>query len=280
MRFIATFGFGLFVLCTSLGIAADAVASKTIVLVAGEMAVKDKLGHHDYIGGCKALAQLLEQTPSVRTTLVTGGWPEDETIFDRAQGVVFYTDGGGKQAFLKTPERVARIQKLVDAGVGLVCIHQAIDFPEPFVAQAQSWLGGVYVPGKSGRGHWASQHVDFPKHAITQGVEPWKVKDGWLNKIEFVDGQKGVVPLVWSGKEHAGSRSGLDPDIVGWAYERPQGGRSFSFSGLDAHSAWSLDGMRKLVVNGILWSAQVEIPKEGARIDITEEQLETVQTPR
>ncbi len=254
--------------------------TKKIVLVAGEMVAKDKLGHHDYNAGCDVLHHLLEQTPGVTTVTIRQGWPEDESVFAAAAAVVFYTDGGGKQAFLKTPERVAQVQKWMDAGVGLVCIHQAIDFPEPFVEQAKSWLGGVYVPKKSGRGHWNSQHVDFPQHPVTRGVEPWKINDGWLNKLEFVEQQKGVTALVWSGKEHAGSRAGLDNDIVGWVYERPNGGRAFGFSGLDAHSAWSLPGMRQLVVNGVLWTANLEIPSDGAPDEIAAETLEKLQTPR
>jgi hypothetical protein len=91
---------------------------------------------------------------------------------------------------------------------------------------------------------------------------------------------KGVTPLVWSGKEYAGSRAGLDRDIVSWAYDRPDGGRSFAFTGLDAHAAWKLAGMRKLVVNGILWTAGVELGPDGAACEITDEQIEAMLTPR
>jgi hypothetical protein len=206
-------------------------APRKIVLVAGETAKQDVPGHHDYLAGCKALETLLRQTAGVRTEFVRDGWPEKEETFTGAAAVVFYTDGGGKQAFLQTPERIARIQALADAGAGLVCIHQAVDFPAEFEQQAKSWLGGIYLTGKSGRGHWPSAHVEFPDHPITRGVTTWKVNDGWLNELQFVDGLSGVTPLVWSGKVYQGSRSGRDADIVGWGYQRPGGGRSFSFTG-------------------------------------------------
>lgn len=253
---------------------------RKIVLVAGETAKVDVVGHHDYLAGCKCLETLLAQTPGVRTEFVRDGWPADEKVFDGAAAVVFYTDGGGKQAFLQTPERVARMQRLADAGVGLVFIHQAVDFPAKSADQAKSWLGGIYLTGKSGRGHWPSSHVEFPEHPITRGVTPWKINDGWLNELQFVDGQSGIAPLVWSGKTYQGSRSGRDADIVGWAYQRPAGGRSFSFTGLDAHAAWSLPGMRQLVVNGILWSANVDIPTTGAPCAIEEKLLAEYLTPR
>lgn len=159
-------------------------AKRKIVLVAGETAKIDAMGHHDYLAGCKCLEILLDQTPGVETVFVTDGWPASEQAFDGASGVVFYTDGGGKQAFLSTKERIAIVQSLVDQGVGLVMVHQAVDFPDEFAEQAKSWLGGIYVNGKSGRGHWPSKHVDFPTHPIARGVTPWEVKDGWLNGIQ------------------------------------------------------------------------------------------------
>ena len=251
-----------------------------IVLVAGETAKKDKLGHHDYVGGCKCLAELLHQTQNVETVTVEEGWPKDESVFAKTSSVVFYTDGGGKQAFLENRARIARVQELVNSGTGIVLIHQALDFPEQFAEQAKSWSGGVYLQGPSGRGHWDSKHVDFPNHPIANGVVPWEINDGWLNGLQFVKDMKRITPLVWSGKTYAGSRAGLDADIVAFAYDRPDGGRSFSFSGLDAHSAWSLPGMRQLVVNGVLWSAGASIPESGAACSIDETRLFEMQTPR
>lgn len=255
-------------------------ADRKIVLVAGETAKVDAPGHHDYLAGCQCLEALLRQTEGVVPVRVEHGWPEDEAVFDGAASIVFYTDGGGLQAFVQSPERIAKVQSLVDAGTGIVMIHQAVDFPAEVGEQAKSWLGGIYLKGKSGRGHWPSMHVEFPEHPITRGVTSWEINDGWLNGLEFVDGKTGVTPLVWSGKEQPESRAGFDRNIVSWAYERPDGGRSFGFSGLDAHSAWSLPGVRQLVVNGVLWTAEVEIPAGGAGCRIEPAELDGMLTPR
>jgi hypothetical protein len=258
----------------------DVTRKCKIVLVAGETAKIDKIGHHDYIAGCKCLEAMLRQTTGVDPVLVLEGWPTDEKVFEGVKAVVFYTDGGGKQAFLSSQQRIDKVQSLTDAKVGVVMIHQAVDFPDEFAERAKGWLGGIYLNGKSGRGHWDSKHVDFPSHPTTRGVKPWEINDGWLNKIQFVEEMRGVTPLVWSGKEYAGSRAGLNDDIVAWAYERPGGGRSFSFTGLDAHAAWSLVGMRQFVVNGVLWSAGIEIPETGASCRADETDLTAMQTPR
>ena len=85
---------------------------------------------------------------------------------------------------------------------------------------------------------------------------------------------------VWSGKGVEESRAGLDNHIVAWTYDRPAGGRSFSFTGLDAHAAWELPGMRQLVVNGVLWSAGVSIPENGALNAVEKSTLDAMTTPR
>src|SRR5258708_36706 len=103
--------------------AADGPVKKRIVLVAGETAKVDVVGHHDYLAGCRCLEVLLRQTDGVETVRVNDGWPGDKQVFDAAGSVVFYTDGGGKQSFLSSPDHIARLQSLADAGVGLVMIH-------------------------------------------------------------------------------------------------------------------------------------------------------------
>lgn len=221
----------------------------------------------------------MKQTPGVEVVLVKKEWPENDSVFDGAASVVFYTDGGGKQAYLATPEHVALVQKLADGKTGLVNIHQAVEFTPAFAKQSADWTGGVYN-ALSSRGHWDSVHDKFPEHPITRGVTPWKINDGWLNHFKFPAEMKGITPLVWSGKEALGSPEGGDKDVVSWTFDRASGGRSFNFSGLDAHHAWELDGMRKLVINGILWSAGVEIPAGGAKSEADKAMVDSFLTPR
>ena len=122
--------------------------------------------------------------------------------------------------------------------------------------------------------------ADAAVRIVVVAGETALVRDGWLNELKFVEDLKGVTPLVWSGKTHQGSPDGGMGDLVGWVYERPTGGRSFGFTGIDAHSAWALPGMRQLVVNGILWTANLAIPNGGAPNKITETALDSNLTPR
>jgi hypothetical protein len=257
-----------------------ASAPVTIVLLAGTVKVPDRVGHHDYLGGCTLLASLLEQTAGVRAIVVRDGWPQDESVFDCARSLVVYSGGGGKLALLASPQRIATTQRLVEGGVGMVMIHQAVSYPPEFAGQAARWIGGVHVAGQSARGHWPARHQEFPCHPVIRGVEAWESRDGWLKEIQFLDDMRGVTALVWSGREHRGASSGGVADVVSWAYERPAGGRSFCFTGLDAHSAWSAAGLRRLLVNGTLWSAGLTIPETGAPCAVDTAALRSYLTPR
>ena len=64
------------------GVTAQAAEKIKIVLIAGTTQEVDRVGHHDYLGGCRLLQSLLEQTPGVETVLVKDGWPSDESVFD------------------------------------------------------------------------------------------------------------------------------------------------------------------------------------------------------
>ena len=249
------------------------------LLIAGPVKFEDRVGHHDYRAGCTLLADLLARTYAGLAT-VCDGWPEDEGLLDAARSLIFYSGGGGKQPFLASEQRIARIQERVDAGVGMVMLHQTVSFPRAFAEQAARWLGGVHVPGVSGRGHWWTYHREFPEHPATRGVRPWWIRDGWLNQICFAEGTSGVTPLVWAGRWRRGSRAGGSADVVCWAYERPGGGRSFCFTGLDAHSAWSHAGLRQVIVNGVLWSAGLPVPAAGAPCSIESPALRSYLTPR
>ncbi len=161
-----------------------------IVLVAGQVKPVDKPGHHDYLGGCRLMAALLRQSEGIEPVLVEKDWPADEVVFEGAEAVVFYTDGGGKQAYLSNPDRIARIEALVKQGPASPTSTRRWNSPR-FRKTVLAWTGAAYTP-LSARGHWDSSHDSFPAHTVTRGVIPWKVNDGWLNRFHFVDGMTGI----------------------------------------------------------------------------------------
>ncbi len=63
------------------------------------------------------------------------------------------------------------------------------------------------------------------------------------------------------------------PVVVGWAYERPDGGRSFATTLGHFYRNFQQQEFRRMIANGILWTAQVGIPQSGANVSVREEIL-------
>ncbi len=238
-----------------------------IVLIAGTPS--NKAGQHEYFAGCALMMEWLKQTPGVWPVLVGDGWPKNEAILDGAKAVVFFGDGGAKLSFLE-PARRAKMKTLVESGAGLVMFHQAVEVPEDRAEEFKTWLGAVWQKDIGCRGHWDMEFSEFPKHPINRGVTAFAAPlDGWLYNLHFAPGAKpllaGQVPDKARSTEDAKAHAGR-AEVVAWAYERANGGRSFAFTGCDLHKNWQVESQRRFVTNGILWSAKIEVPANGAAV--------------
>ena len=54
--------------------------------------------------------------------------------------------------------------------------------------------------------------------------------------------------------------------MIGWSYDRPNGGRSVGFTGADLHSSWGIESQRRFFVNAVLWTAKLPVPEKGATV--------------
>ncbi|MEM6499919.1 MAG: hypothetical protein AAF709_24820, partial [Pseudomonadota bacterium] len=54
-----------------------------------------------------------------------------------------------------------------------------------------------------------------------------------------------------------------EEQVVAWAYDRPNGGRGFGFTGAHNHTSWQDESFLRVVLNAILWTANVKVPKGG-----------------
>lgn len=239
-----------------------------IVLVAGTNYFK--AGEHDYIAGCAALADLLKQTPNVAPVLALD-WPKNPETFAGARAVVFFTDGAEKHEALKM-NRLAEVQKLADSGAGLVFLHQTVDVPKDLGDRFRGFGGAAFEKGYSQRAHWVHTYDTFPDHPICRGVTPFKIDDGYLYKLRFANGKKGVTPLLRTVNPKSTTKATEDAAIVSWAFEREKG-RSFAFTGGHLHASLGQEGYRRFLVNGILWSAGREIPAGGAPVALSDADL-------
>jgi type 1 glutamine amidotransferase len=248
-----------------------------IVLIAGSKSHGP--GEHEFFAGSAILMKLLQQTPGVFPVMVRDGWPKNERILDNAKAVVFYLDGRGGHP-LADPAKLGLMQKLIDQKCGFVCLHYAVDYNPREGDRILDWMGGYYDYRVSINPHWDADFRVMIQHDITRGVNPFKIRDEWYYNMHFAPDMKGVTPILVAtppdgtrGTEDAKKYPGRS-ETVAWAFDRPDGGRGFGFTGGHFHKNWGNEDFRRLVTNAILWSAHIEVPKEGAKVDLDPAELE------
>ena len=235
-------------------------------------------GEHEHRAGAMLLAKALEEgVEEIETEVNWYGWPSEDNLFEGVASVVMYCDGGAGHLVNR---RLHFMQELMSRGIGLVCIHYAVEVPkgEPgdrFV----EWIGGYFETDWSVNPHWDAHFETLPEHPITLGVEPFTLRDEWYYHMRFPEGMEGVTPILTamppeeslsrpdgphSGNPHVREAvANGEPQHVAWAIERPDGGRGFGFTGGHFHRNWRDDNFRTLVLNAIAWSAKSEIPESG-----------------
>ena len=247
-------------------------------------------GDHEHRAGCLLLKSCLDNVPGVTSEVYSNGWPQDPTAaFAGASTVVIYSDGGGGHPFLRD-DRLKMIGDLMKKGVGLVCLHYAVEpTKESGEKEFLDWIGGCFEVDFSVNPTWLPTFLPLPKHPITQGVSEFKINDEWYFHMRFRDGMKDVLPILsavapestMSRRDgpHEGNpavRESVkkgEPQVVAWAAERLDGGRGFGFTGAHYHKNWGNDNFRKLVLNAILWTGKVEVPAAGVESKVTEADL-------
>jgi quercetin dioxygenase-like cupin family protein/type 1 glutamine amidotransferase len=176
---------------------------------------------------------------------------------------------------LLAPARVNALQKLMDAGAGLIALHQASTLPAgdqtvPLV----DWLGAKRDGMFDRTTETATLRPLSPAHPISAGVTEVAYRDEFYPTLVFAKGPGRLTPILTANLAPtsgdaipAGSASPSRADyVVAWAFERPAGGRAFGFTGLHYLNALALPQVRQLLVNAIAWAAHIEVPPGGIAV--------------
>jgi len=257
---------------------------KKIVLVAGTPSHGP--GDHEFNAGSIILDRCLQNVPEVVTALYLNGWPKDPTAFDNADSILLYMDGGGNHPVVQR-NRLTEIDQLMKKGVGLACAHYAVEVPkEKGGPDFLKWIGGYYETGYSINPHWDADFAELPKHPVTQGIKPFKINDEWYYNIRFPADDNRTLAILKATPPDRGRTTPAAKEatgrseVVAWVYERENGGRGFGFTGGHNHENWGNDDFRKLVLNALLWTAKVDVPAEGVKSKVTEEELKQNLDPK
>ena len=194
-------------------------------------------------------------------------WPEGPELIRRADGIVLYLSEGAKW-LAADPRRQDAIGQLAARGGGLVALHWGMgcrdpQYIEPFVKLFGACHGG---PDRRYQVLLARLQVADRAHPITRGLAPLTIRDEFYYRLKTPSGEPAPRTLVTAtidGHE----------EMVSWAWERPDGGRSFGFSGLHFHDNWREPSYRRLVTQGVLWTVKLDLPEGGANVEVEEDAL-------
>lgn len=155
----------------------------------------------------------------------------------------------------------------MDQGVGLVTIHWASSILKgDFDRLGATWLrclGGTWVSNVGLHTGDSPLKQLEPDHPICRGWSSYVLHDEYYLNPTIAEGATPLLQVTAKEK----------PVVVGWAYERPDGGRSFGTTLGHYYSNFQRDPFRRMIVNAILWTAKVEIPEGGAKVNLSEEDL-------
>jgi type 1 glutamine amidotransferase len=260
--------------------------TKKIVLLAGKPSHGP--GAHEFNAGILLLKKCLDSVPGVSASVYANGWPTEAAAFDHADAILFFMDGGDKHPVIQN-DHLKIIGELMKKGVGLACVHYAVEVPKDKGGpEFLNWIGGYYETKFSTNPVWEADFKSLPHHPISRGVTPFTLRDEWYFNIRFRPHMEGITSILVAKPSdetrqgstssphgpypHIVAASGRD-EVLAWAVERPDGGRGFGFTGAHYHKNWGNENFRKLVLNALLWTAKMEVPAEGVSSTVTEEEL-------
>ena len=296
-----TFIAAAFLFCGSFSVAD---AANKLVVIAGKPSHPPRM--HEFNAGVQLLAKCLQDVPQLEVAVVLNGWPQDEEVFDGASAVVFYMDGGRRHEVVKEERRMKMVDEWTKKGVGIGCMHFGVEVvADQAGAEFKRWIGGHYENMFSCNPMWEPRFAGFPDHPIARGVQPFAIKDEWYFNMRFIgdvagnepataDGMKFTPILVASPSDAVRNGPYVYPkgpyphiqaskgraEAMMWAVERTDGGRGFGFTGGHFHDNWGNDQFRKVVLNGFLWLAKVDVPETGVESQVTDEDLNANLDPK
>jgi hypothetical protein len=275
------------------GALAGQAATKNILLIAGKPSHPP--GMHEFRAGCLLLQTCLQGVPNVQVSVASNGWPTSPQAFEKVDAVVIYADGGAGHPAIQG-EHKQILDGLSKKGVGLGFMHYGVEIPSTNGGpQFLEWVGGYYEHLYSVNPMWAPDYQQFPRHPVTQGVQPFSTHDEWYFNMRWREDKKKITPILTakpSDQVRGGPYvypKGPYPHIVDargreettmWVYEPRGGGRGFGFTGGHTHANWGNDNQRKVVLNAILWIAKAKVPRNGVESTPTPAQLNANQDPK
>ena len=222
---------------------------------------------HEYMAGLGVLKKCLEGVEGIEVNQVKafGAWRDGPELMARADGVVLFISEGARW-LQENPKRLDALRQVAKRKGGLGVIHWGMGTREAKPIDDFLALFGACHGGPDRKYAVVEADLKAGEHAILRGIPAkFTVKDEFYYRLKVVKGD-GLVPILRAGIEGK-------LEMVSWAWERPDGGRSFGFTGLHFHDNWKREEYRRLVAQGVLWTLDLPIPAKGLLVKVDETDL-------
>jgi type 1 glutamine amidotransferase len=183
----------------------------------------------------------------------------------KTDGAVLFLSEGAKW-LSSDPRRRAAFEKLAARKGALVALHWAMGTKDAKNIDAFVNLFGGCHGGPDRKYKVVTADAKPARHPVTRGIAPFQARDEFYYSLKFAKVPGGPEPVLWvpiDGKD----------EPVAWAWQRPDGGRSFGFSGLHFHDNWRLVEYRRLVAQGVAWTLDLPIPEKGLPVKVGDKDL-------
>jgi type 1 glutamine amidotransferase len=266
-------GLGTLALASTLARSAEPAAARVLIVVGPS---NHPPGTHEVAAGGRLLQHALLRMANVAGVQadVFSEWPQDAAVRNRAGTVVFIGDIFPPQRLPDSPLVLSQLGEMMKRGCGLACVHyatglRAVDVMPDGSHPLLQWLGGYFATRCP---HHQSVARIFPMVTISPVVHGHPVSRGWrefsLSEEPYYNNYFGPGENRLAPNVTALATSPLPPEapkreVVAWAIERADSGRGFGVVMPHFYKNWLNDDLRRLILNGIVWSAKLEVPAGG-----------------
>lgn len=266
---------GLGALALAPALATSAPADETHVLIVVGPS-NHPPGTHEVAAGGRLMQHLFEHMTNVTgiRASVVSEWPQSKAVRDRASTVVFIGDIFPPQRLPDSPLVLSQLGEMMQRGCGLVCVHYATGLRAVDVAPDGShpllrWLGGYFATRCP---HHQSVATVFPSVTIAPADSNHPVTRGWkefsLPEEPYYNNYFGPEANRLAPNVTVVATAPLPPEApkreaVAWVVERPDTGRGFGVVMPHFYKSWVVDDLRRLILNGVVWTAKRHVPSGG-----------------
>ena len=242
------------------------------LLILGQKPDGHPPGTHEYMPGASIVEAMFAGRKEVQVTVAQADepWASGPKLIAKADAIVVFLNEGGR--FIQDdPKRAKAFADFAQRGGGLVVYHWGMGARDAkLIAPFLKLFGGCH--GGPDRKYTvvnkAKFQVSAPKHPVMTGIQSFELPfEEFYYKLKVPKNPKHWTPLVKVPIKGS-------VETVGWAWERPDGGRSVGYSGLHFHVNWRHEQYQRLIAQAVWWALKQPMPKEGLNPKLKPEMLE------